>query len=73
MSTRVTELTVDELKEIIQEAVEEKLLEMVGHPDEGLELREEIEARLRGSLVAEQSGARGIPAREAAAELGVEW
>jgi len=73
MSTTVAELTVDELKEIVQEAVEQKLSEMLGDPDEGLELREEIKARLRHSLEAERRGTRGIPAQEVAAQLGLEW
>ena len=72
MSTKVAELTVDELKQIIQEAMEQKLSEMLGDPDEGLELREEIKARLRRSLEAERCGARGIPAQEVAAQLGLE-
>jgi hypothetical protein len=50
MSARVAELTVDELKQIIEEAMEQKLEEMLGGPDEGLELREEITVRLRRSL-----------------------
>jgi hypothetical protein len=73
MSTRVAELTVDQLKWLIETTVEEKLLEMFGDPDEGLELREEIKARLRRSLEAEQEGTRGIPASEVAAQLGLEW
>jgi len=73
MSTMVAELTVDELKYIIQEAMEQKLSEMFGDPDEGLELREEIKARLRRSLEAERRGVRGIPAQEVAAQLGLEW
>jgi len=73
MSTIVAELTVDELKYIIQEAMEQKLSEMLGDPDEGLELREEIKARLRRSLEAERRGARGIPAQQVAAQLGLEW
>ena len=73
MSTRVAELTVDELKHIIQEAMGLKLSEMFGDPDEGLELREEIKARLRRSLEAERRGARGIPAQEVAAQLDLEW
>ena len=52
MSMRVAELTVDELKQIIEEAVEQKLSEMLGDPDEGLELCEEIKVRLRHSLEA---------------------
>jgi len=73
MSVRVAELTVDELKQIVREAVEQQMAEMLSDPDEGLELREEIEARLRRSLAAERSGARGIPAQEVAAQLGLEW
>ncbi|TEU12343.1 MAG: hypothetical protein E3J21_21250 [Anaerolineales bacterium] len=73
MSTRVAELTVDEFKQIIEEVVEQKLAEMLGDPDEGLELREEIKARLRRSLEAERRGAKGIPAQEVTAQLGLEW
>jgi hypothetical protein len=46
-SVKVAELTVDELTQVVQEAVEQKLIEMLGDPDNGLELREEIKARLR--------------------------
>lgn len=73
MSAKVAELTVDELKQIIEETMEQKLEEMLGDPDEGLELREEIKARLRRSLEAERRATRGIPAQEVAAELGLEW
>ena len=73
MDVRVAELTVNELEQSIQEAVEQKLSEMLGDPDEGLELREEIRDRLRRSLDAERRGAKGIPAQEVAAQLGLEW
>ena len=73
MSTRVAELTLDELKQLIETTVEWKLSEMLGDPDEGLELREEIKARLRRSLKAEQEGVRCISAQEVAAQLGLEW
>jgi hypothetical protein len=72
MSTRVAELTVDEFKRITEEAIEQKLSEMLDDPDEGLELREEIKARLRRSLEAERRGVRGIPAQEVAVQLGLE-
>ena len=52
MRTKVGELTVEELKQIIQEAVGQKLSEMLGDPDEGFELRRVVEDRLRRSLVA---------------------
>jgi hypothetical protein len=78
MSEKVAQLTVDELIRVVQEAVEQKLIEMLGDPDEGLELREEIKARLRRSLEAEQSGVvqppvACVPAQEVAAQLDLEW
>lgn len=73
MHDRVAELTVDEFKQVIEASVEQKLLEMLGDPDEGLELRNEVKARLRRSLQAQERGTRGIPAKEVAAELGLEW
>ena len=59
--------------QIVREAVEQQMAEMLSDPDEGLELREEIEARLLRSLVAERGGARGIPTQEVAAQLGLEY
>ena len=73
MSTQIAELTVDEFKQLIATTVEWKLSEMLRDPGDGLELREEIKARLRRSLEAERCGVRGIPAQEVAAQLGLEW
>jgi hypothetical protein len=73
MSTKLADLTVDEFKQLVATTVEWKLMEMLGDPDEGLELREEIKARLRHSLEAKRRGARGAPAQEVAAQLGLEW
>ncbi len=53
--------------------MEWKLSEILGDPDEGLELREEIKDRLRRSLEAKRRGAKGIPAQEVAAQLDLEW
>ena len=66
---RVAEMTVDELKSLVQEVARRTVLEMLTDPDEGLELREEMEQRLRSSLAATDT----IPAAEVAAELGLEW
>ena len=60
---KVKELSVEQLKALIQEAVEEKLQEVLGDPDQGLELREDIKERLRRSLAAVESGEEGIPSR----------
>jgi len=69
MSTTVAELTVDELKHIIQEAMEQKLAEMLGDPDEGLELRPEIEQRLRRSLAHVAAGGKTLSLEEITAHV----
>ena len=58
---KVKELSVEQLKALIQEAVEEKLQEILGDPDQGLELKEDVKERLRRSLAAVESGDEGIP------------
>jgi signal recognition particle GTPase len=63
---KVKELTVEQFKDLVQEAVQEKLDEIIGDPDLGLELREEIRERLRNSLAARQRGEKGIPIEELA-------
>ena len=42
----VAQMTKEELREMIEAAVEQKLLEMFGDPDEGLEIRESVRDRL---------------------------
>ena len=55
------ELTVDELKELIEQTVERKLVELLGDPDEGLELREQVKAHLKRNLARERKGIQGVP------------
>jgi hypothetical protein len=54
---KVSELTLEELKALIGEAVEEKLKELLGDPDSGLELKEEVIERLKVSLSSKEKGA----------------
>ena len=70
---KVKELTVEEFKILIQEAIQEKLEEITGDPDLGLELREEIKERLRSSLAAMQGGEKGTPVDEVARQAGLDW
>ena len=72
MSTKVAELTVDELKHIIYEAMEQKLSEMLGDPDEGLELRPEFEQRLRKSLTYVAAGGKTLSLEELTARVEAE-
>jgi len=48
---RVADLTIEELRRIIKEIMDEKFRELLFDLDEGLELKEEIEQRLRASLL----------------------
>jgi len=70
---KVKELTVEQFKDLVQEAIEEKLEEIIGDPDLGLEVREEIKERLRNSLAARQRGEKGIPIEEVARRAGLDW
>jgi hypothetical protein len=70
---KIKELTVEEFKDLVQDVIEEKLQELIGDPDAGLELREEIKERLRGSLAARQRGEKGIPVDEVARRAELKW
>ncbi|OGO01766.1 MAG: hypothetical protein A2Y59_06605 [Chloroflexi bacterium RBG_13_52_14] len=67
---KVKDLGIDEFKALIQEVVEEKLEELLGDPDRGLELKPEIKKQLERSLAAK---AKGIPVEKVARDLGLEW
>ncbi len=70
---KVKELSVEQLRALIEEMIEEKLQEYLGDPDEGLELREEVRTRLEESLAAVRRGEKGIPIEQVAKKLGLEW
>ena len=70
---RVADLTVDELRGIIREVVISTIEELVGDPDEGLELREDIKASLKRSIAAVKAGAKTTRAEAVAAKLGLKW
>jgi hypothetical protein len=67
---KVKDLGVDEFKALIYEAVEEKLEEMLGDPDQGLELKERLKARLKRSL---STRSQSIPVEKVAKDLGLDW
>ncbi|MGH8479116.1 MAG: hypothetical protein ACREXK_05960 [Gammaproteobacteria bacterium] len=47
---RVADLTVEELQTLIRKVVHEELQDIFADPDKGLELTDEIQARLQASL-----------------------
>jgi len=70
---RVEGLSKEELKKLFREAIEEALLELFGDPDEGLQLRPEIQERLKHSLERISQGEKGISAGDVAKRVGLVW
>ncbi|MBM3135553.1 MAG: hypothetical protein FJZ89_09800 [Chloroflexi bacterium] len=69
----VADLTVEQFKDLMRQVVIQTLSEVLGDPDEGLELRDDITVRMQRSLAALQAGTKTIPAQEVAAKLGLTW
>jgi hypothetical protein len=69
---KIKDLSIDELKELIRETVEQTVVELFGDPDAGLELQEEVKERLQRSFAAEDRGEPTIPAEKVAQDLGLE-
>jgi len=65
----VKNLSTDEFRVLVQEAVEQALLELLGDPDDGLVLRDEVRDRLTRSLAAVAAGERGTPDEDVREEL----
>ena len=59
MTTTVAQMSKDELRELIEASVEQKLLELLGDPDEGLEIRKSVRDRLLRQRKAVAAGERG--------------
>lgn len=72
MNVMVSQMSKDELKDIIAMTVEEKLFELLGDPDEGLEIRESIRQRLFRQKMAVAEGERGEPFEDVIRRLELE-
>ena len=72
MTAKVSELTTDELREIIETSVERKLTEMFGDPDAGLEIQELLRHQLARQEQDFQKGKRGKPLKDVAERLGLD-
>ena len=66
---KISDLTVDDLKELVKGIVDDRLRELLGDPDLGMDLGEAVRARLKASLA---STAR-IAGDEVAEKLGLKW
>lgn len=72
MSQRIADMTREEFREMLDVILEEKLLEILGDPDEGLELRNSLHERLLRESREEADGERGRPLEEVAREFDLE-
>ncbi len=69
MSKTVAEMSTEELKAMLDELIETKLTEMLGDPDRGLELRQDLRERLERQRDAVAQGERGEAFEAVAARL----
>ena len=72
MADTVAQMTKEELREMIGAAVEQKLLEVLGDPDEGLEIRTAVTDRLLRQKKAVATGERGQPLDDVIQQLGLD-
>ncbi|MGK7903285.1 MAG: hypothetical protein AB4352_18130 [Hormoscilla sp.] len=68
---QVKDMTVEELKRLIRDQVEEVLEELLEDPDEGKEIKEEVKQQLIEMRQRRKAGTRGIPAAEVYKRLGI--
>lgn len=72
--TTISELSVNELKMLIRETVKETIADLMADPDEGLELRDDVEAFLKTSIESFRSGeVATLSAKQVAERLDIEW
>lgn len=62
-------LTPDQLKELVRGLVDDRLRELLGDPDLGLQLGESLRSRLKESLLSQER----ISGDEVAEKLGLRW
>ena len=72
MATTLAQMTKEELREMIETSVEHKLLELLGDPDEGLEIRKTVRTRLLRQKKAVAVGERGRTLKDVAHEFGLD-
>ena len=70
MTTKVSEMTTDELQVFIETVIDRKLAEWLGDPEEGLELKAEIRERILRQRKEFAAGKRGRSLKEVAQDLG---
>ncbi len=70
---KIADLTLEEFRALIREAVTESLADLFADPDEGLELREEFEGELKRSVERRIAGHQETESlQDVLVELGLE-
>jgi hypothetical protein len=72
MTTTLAQMTRIELKEMIEAIIEQKLIELLGDPDEELSIRKPVRDRLLRQKQAVATGERGEPFEDVVRRLGLE-
>lgn len=72
MATTVSQMTMDELQDMLARLIEQKLLELLGDPDEGLSVRKSVRDRLLAQRKAVEGGERGKSLEEVTRRLELE-
>ena len=65
----ISHLTPEQLKDLVRGLVDDRLRELLGDPDLGLQLGEGLRARLKESLASTQR----LSGEELADQLGLRW
>lgn len=65
----LSSLSPEELKELVRGMVDDRLRELIGDPDLGLQLGEAMRTRLKASL----SNRQRLSGEEVAQKLGLHW
>ena len=73
MVTRVSDLTIEELRLLIQETVTQTLAELLRDPDDGLEIRDDLRRELLEALQKSSGDVATKAASDVAAQLGLRW
>ena len=60
------------IEAVVETAIEQKLIEILGDPDEGLEMREAIRDRLLHQRQSIAAGERGLSFEDVVQQLGLE-
>ena len=71
MAKNVGEMTLEELRDLIDAAVEERLVQLLNDPDSGLPMRDEVRERLLIQMKEVEGGERGETLEAVAARLDI--